>query len=484
MQVNSGYIRILLIEDEEYDAMRVQNTLKHFEHQMRIEKTVNNGTDAVAEIAAAEYDVVIMDYQISSGIMGEALISAIKNENPALQIIVITKLTLNISNIHFANELIKAGAFWYCTKYPGDLDYIYQPTDFALAVFNAYQKKQLITEKMRTDKKKDADVSGILQSKKIIGESKEIIRLLERIDKCADSEAGILITGKSGTGKELVAVNIHYKSRRKFENFVSVNCGSLPSELVESELFGYEKGAFTGADKHKQGLFELADKGTLFLDEIAELPLKSQVKLLRILQEGEVEKIGRTKPIKVDVRIICATNKNLQEEVVAGRFREDLYFRLNIISINVPRLEERKEDIAVLADHFIRIICNEMKIPIMIIDDDALLELKSHPWPGNVRELKNTIHRLLFEAEGKITGSMVKEALLKIPEKDISESALFRTILNTGDIINYHDSKRLFKIRYIGYVRSCSQSDAEAAEKLGLAPPNYHRLCKELGIKS
>ena len=318
-------IRILLIEDEEFDVRRVRNTLKPFEHQIEISEVVSNGDTALELLVQHNelFDVVIMDLQLAGGTMGEALIRAIKRIAPSHQIIVITKMTVNITDFDFASRLLQAGAFWYCTKYPSDIEeYIYQPTDFILSIFNAYQRKRLEYEKMRSEKKLLRNVEAMLSHTKILGISEQIQKVRAQIKQLAVTDATVLISGPSGTGKELVAINIHYESKRKLENFVTINCGSIPDELIESELFGYEKGAFTGANVTKRGLFEQANHGTIFLDEVAELPLSAQVKLLRVMQDGEIEKIGRTgEKIKVDVRILAATNKVLQQEVVANRFR-------------------------------------------------------------------------------------------------------------------------------------------------------------------
>ena len=278
-----------------------------------------------------------MDFQISGGLMGEDLIREIKKINSSLQIIVITKMTINLTNYSFANSLIEAGAYWYCTKYPGDIDnYIYQPTDFVISIINAFQKKKLEMEQKKSNEKIERSISEVLRQYRIIGESAPMVKLNEEINKCADSDICTLIRGSSGTGKELAAYNIHYRSRRKSENFIPINCGSIPNDLIESELFGYEKGSFTGADKKKPGLFELANKGTIFLDEVTELNQQAQVKLLRVVQDGQLEKIGRTEKIRVNVRVISATNKNIEEEVRAKRFRQDLYYRLNVVSILAP----------------------------------------------------------------------------------------------------------------------------------------------------
>lgn len=478
-------VRILLIEDEDYDAKRVKNTIEPFKDQIKLVSVVPSGTEALELLRnnSDEYDVVIMDYQISGGIMGVDLISRIKQIDSLLQVIVITKLTINISDLEFANDLINVGAFWYCTKYPGDIDYIYQPTDFALSIFNANEKRRLEQEKKRSNKKLSKNIDAYLENKKIVGKSKVITDLKNRIDKCAKNNASVLISGLSGTGKELVASNIHYMSERKYENFIPINCGSLPHDLIESELFGYEKGAFTGANKSKKGLFELADKGTIFLDEVAELPLNAQVKLLRVLQEGELEKIGRTEKVKIDVRVIAATNKDIGKEVMEKRFRQDLYYRINVVQVSVPPLTERKDDIPILAEHFIKIYCEEMKRPVPILTDEAVEAMQKYTWPGNVRELKNVVQRVLFDAEKEILAEHVNQSVIKLPVENISTNVLFEKLLGTNDILTLQEVKKVFKEKYVRYVRDISQSDAEAAQKLGVAPPNYHRICKEIGLK-
>ena len=294
----TSQINILLIEDEEFDVLRVKNTVSFYQEVIKIVDVVSNGRSALELLKenTDRYDVVILDYQISGGLKGEELIEKIKEVDPLIQIIVITKMTINITDYNFANNLMKAGAFWFCTKYPGNIEeYIYQPTDFTLSVFNAYEKKKLEKHRIRSDKKLLQNIENILETKKIYGESKPMVLLKESIEKFAKSDVYILINGNSGTGKELVAWNIHLKSKRRYENFIPINCGSIPGDLIESELFGYEKGAFTGANTNKAGLFEVAHNGTLFLDEVAELPLSAQVKLLRVIQEGEIEKLAEQK---------------------------------------------------------------------------------------------------------------------------------------------------------------------------------------------
>lgn len=480
----SNQIRILLIEDEDFDVRRVENTIKLFDEKLKIVDIVSNGTDALKLIEDDKnrYDIVIMDYQIAGALRGEELIGQIKQRDPVLQIIVITKLTINISDFNFAQSLMKAGAFWYCTKYPGDIEnYIYQPTDFLMALFNAYDKRKLEVASSLSSQKLQKNIDDILESKKIISVSPVMEELKSTSMRLAENDFNILINGASGTGKELVAYNIHYNSNRKFENFVPINCGSIPADLIESELFGYEKGSFTGASGEKPGLFEAADNGTIFLDEIGELPLNAQVKLLRVIQDGEIEKIGRTKSIKVNVRVIAATNKNLEDEISKGNFREDLFYRLNVVPLFIPALKFRKEDIRVLADHFISSYSRQMGMPDSVMDDDAYNILESYEWPGNVRELKNVAQRIAFNSKGKITIDDIEASLIR--KTYHIKMSQFSDFYDSNNIEQLKDVEKKFRKEYFKFVRDNSTSDADAAVKLGLAPPNYHRMCKELGLK-
>ncbi|MEW6060979.1 MAG: sigma-54 dependent transcriptional regulator [Bacteroidota bacterium] len=479
-------IQVLLIEDEEFDVRRVKNTIKPFLQRINIAHVVSNGRVALEALAAKNnfFDVVIMDFQIAGGLMGENLIREIKKIDPSLQIIVITKMTVNVVDYNFANSLMAAGAFWYCTKYPGDIEeYIYQPTDFILSIFNAYNKRVLEREQTKTKTKLLRNAEEMLAKKVIIGVSPAIEQLRQQIQRCAESDVNVLISGSSGTGKELVAYNIHLRSKRQLENFVPINCGSIPQELIESELFGYEKGAFTGASSAKPGLFEVAHHGTIFLDEVGELPLSAQVKLLRVIQEGEIEKIGRREPMTVDVRIIAATNKNLEREVEERRFREDLYYRLNVVPLSVPPLHERTEDIPLLVEHFMKEYSTDMGKTIPEITDEAMRLLKSAPWKGNVRELKNVIQRLLFINDSVITRDTMHLVLGGLGNSAGQTTVQWFNFSNMEEQLQLRQLERLVRQKYIEFIRSTSSSDAEAAKKLGLAPPNYHRMCKELGIK-
>jgi len=476
-------IRVLLIEDESFDAMRVNNTLKYFQDKIKIMDTVSNGDAALKLLKQSPYayDVIIMDYQIAGTLHGVELINKIKSIISTVQIIVITKLTIDITDLKFARRLMDAGAFWYCTKYPNDIeDYIYQPTDFVISIFNAYERKKLEEQRNQSNKSLDKQIEKILESKNIISVSKAMDKVKQNIERLAKNDATVLITGASGTGKELVAYNIHYRSNRRYEKFIPINCGSLPNDLIESELFGYERGSFTGAGNKKKGLFELANNGTIFLDEIAELPLSAQVKLLRVIQEGELDKIGRTKTIKVNARIIAATNKDLRKEVENGKFRKDLYFRLNVLFIRVLPIKDRSEDIKVLTKHFVRYFSLQMGVQTPNISESAIDVLIKHDWPGNVRELKNVIQRILFYEKDNIEAGDVEYAIIPTTEK---QPAANPVNFDLNNILHWKDFERNIKYNYFKFVRDNSSSDADAASKLGLAPPNYHRMSKELGLK-
>jgi transcriptional regulator with PAS, ATPase and Fis domain len=327
------------------------------------------------------------------------------------------------------------------------------------------------------------NVEDILYQKRIIGEAPSIQILRSEILKYAQSQVKILISGSSGTGKELVAYNVHYNSNRKFEKFVTINCGSIPQELIESELFGYEKGSFTGADKGKPGLFELANNGTVFLDEITELPLSAQVKLLRVIQDGELEKIGRTDKVKVNIRIIAATNRNIDEEIKAKRFREDLYYRLNVIYIKVSDLKERKTDIPILIDHFLAFYSQSMSKEKPSITAKALDLFVNYDWPGNVRELKNVVQRMLFDDNSIIDEQSAKRALgLYFYKSENQDADEFEPIFEKNEF-PLSQMEKMVREKYFIYIRKNSSSDTEAAKKLGLAPSNYYRMAKEIGLK-
>jgi len=477
-------IKILIIEDEKYDVDRIKNTLRPYEGKITILDVVKNGYDALDSIKSGnEFDVIIMDYQIAGGLYGEALIKKIKQLDPTLQILVITKMTINQTDLSFANKLLASGAYWYGTKYPGDIEeFIYQPTDFVLSIMNAYALKQAEMSQQTIRRRLDKKIKSILGQTPLLGQSSEMQKLNVLIEKYSGPNANVLIVGESGTGKELIAMNIHYLSNRKYEAFVTVNCAAIPKDLIESELFGYEKGAFTGADKDKPGLFEQANGGTLFLDEITELPSSAQAKLLRVLQEGEIDKIGRKKKYNVDVRVLAATNRNVDDLLEKNFLREDLFYRLNILQIKVPTLSARIGDIELLANHFINVYCQELGLSPLSLEPEALKILKNYAWPGNVRQLKNVAQRIvILTNESNISADLVKTCMgeninLNATSKQFPEFSFNR-------ILPLKEMDRLFRRKYIEFILRQCQTDTEAAEKLGMAPSNFYRSCKELGIK-
>ncbi|NQV29681.1 MAG: sigma-54-dependent Fis family transcriptional regulator [Candidatus Marinimicrobia bacterium] len=476
-------IKVLLIEDEEYDVRRIKNTIDPYRERIHIEEIVSTGEDALQVLENnGSFDVAILDYQISGGLYGERLIKRIKIIDPCIQVIVITKMTVNQTDLHFANQMIESGAYWFGTKYPSDIeDFIYQPTDFILTILNAAEKKRLELEKLKSQSRLDKKIDRIVQERPMLGNSPSILKVREHISKYAATHANVLITGESGSGKELIARNIHYQSARRYDNFVTVNCAAIPDELIESELFGFVKGAFTGASEDKLGLFEQANHGTIFLDEISELPYQAQAKLLRVLETGEMDKIGRKKSYSVDVRVISATNKDIKDLMQHNRFREDLYYRLNILNIQAPPLKERAEDIRMLVNYFVGHHCRDLSITLPSISDEAWSILEQFDWPGNVRQLKNVTQRLVILSNDTISKATVELAL------DVQSqgpgAALTNPVFSTDNILPLRDVEQSFRRQYFEFVRLHSHTDTEAAGKLGLAPPNFHRMCKELGLK-
>ncbi|MBU1681129.1 MAG: sigma-54 dependent transcriptional regulator [Bacteroidetes bacterium] len=488
--MTNNKINILIVEDEEFDVQRIQTTLKPFEEIICIKDIVSSGKDTLKLIKSNKhlFDVVILDYQISGGLRGEELIEDIKKVDSTLQVIVITKMTINQTDLQFATQLIESGASWFGTKNPTDLDYIYQPTDFVLAIKNAYEKRKLEIEKevlkkehTNSQSKLENNIQKAINRYSLIGESSAMKSIKRTIETYAATDANVLIIGESGTGKELVARNIHYFSQRKYENFVTVNCPAIPNDLIESELFGYEKGAFTDAKEEKAGLFEQANGGTFFLDEISELPLLAQAKLLRVLENGEIDKIGRKKSYGVNVRVIAATNKNLEVLMRERQFREDLYYRLNILNIHLPPLRERKEDIVCLFNNFIEKSCNEFHVYTPENTEEGCRFLTDFHWPGNVRQLKNVVQRLVLMGTSAIGVDEVEAALGIKNQGAFGGFAL--PIYSKEEVPHLKEAELEFRRRFVQFVRKNSRTDAETANKLGIARSNFHRLCKELGLK-
>ncbi len=382
--------KILVIDDER----AIRNTLKEIlEFEGHTVETAEDGKAGLEKALNEEYQLIFSDVKMPE-MDGLEFLAAYHNGmqqagNEYVPVVMIS----GHGTVETAVESLKSGAFDFIVK-PLDLNRLLLTTKHAL------EHKSLVQETKILRKKVGA-------KNQMIGESPAITRVREIIDKVAPTEARVLITGSNGTGKEIVAHLIHENSTRAGGPLVEVNCAAIPSELIESELFGHIKGSFTGAVKDRAGKFEQADGGTLFLDEIGDMSLSAQTKVLRALQENEITRVGSDKTIKVNVRVIAATNKDLRKEIEEGHFREDLFHRLNVIPIHIPDLEERKEDIPLLVEHFARLICGEQGWKIKAFDADAVAALQQHHWPGNIRELRNVVERLIILSGNTITADDV-----------------------------------------------------------------------------
>ena len=368
--------KILIIEDEEPIRRVLVRILSDEDSSFEIHQA-SDGKKGLDLIKNDSYDLVLCDIKMPK-VDGIELLQRTRKNNSTIPFIMLT----GHGNIETAVESMKLGAYDFISK-PPDLNRLIN------SVRNALEKKELIVENKILRKK-------VAKKYEIIGNSKSIMEIHAMIDKVAKTEARVLITGESGTGKELVAHNIHDKSSRAKSPFIEVNCAAIPSELIESELFGHLKGSFTSAVKDREGKFEAANNGTIFLDEIGDMSLAAQAKVLRALEENKIQRVGSQKDISVDVRVLAATNKDLKKEIDDGNFREDLYHRLAVIVIKVPELSKRKSDIPILVDHFSNIISKEQGIETKKFSKDSLKLLEDYNWSGNVRELRNVVERLII----------------------------------------------------------------------------------------
>lgn len=379
---------ILIIDDERPIRNAMRDILEYENYKV---DEAEDGQVGIDKIKKGSYDLILCDIKMPKK-DGIEVLTEVMNEGIDVPIVMIS----GHGTIETAVDAIKQGAFDYIAK-PLDLNRL------LITVRNALDKSVLVAEtkqlKKKVDKHKLTD---------IVGESAAIMEVKNLINKVASTDARVLITGGNGTGKELVARSIHQNSNRKNAPFIEVNCAAIPSELIESELFGHEKGAFTSAIKQRKGKFEQAEGGTLFLDEIGDMSASAQAKVLRALQENKITRVGGEKELKVNVRILAATNKNLLTEIKANNFREDLYHRLSVILVEVPSLNDRKDDIPILANHFLDKICEDNGMPKKELTESAIKELQEINWTGNIRELRNLVERLLILCDGKIEGEDVK----------------------------------------------------------------------------
>lgn len=445
--------RILVVDDEEgiRDTLRLILEYEGYEY---IEAA--DGTSALSLLTEEKPDLLLLDIKMP-GMDGLELLRRLKEEGIDTQVVVIS----GHGTIATAVEATRLGAF----------DFLEKPLErekLLLVIRNALKQKRL-TEENRELKLRFA------KDYEMVGRSEAIRKIWREIEMAAPTAVTILITGESGVGKELVARAIHETSPRRRERFVQVNCAAIPDDLIESELFGHEKGSFTGATERKIGKFELADRGTLFLDEVGDMSLKTQAKLLRVLQEGEVERIGGNRTIKVDVRVIAATNKDLKREIEKGNFREELFYRLNVVPIYVPPLRERREDIPILVDYFTREFCAKNNFRKRSYTKGAMEVFVNHRWPGNVRELKNTVERILILSSKEV-----------VDEEEVLRALGEPSPRQMGDLFkarSLREFRQLAEREFIlAKLKECGFNISKTAEALDTPRSNLYKKMRQYGI--
>lgn len=444
---------VLLIDD---DASFLKVYSKILETKGYHVQTAPNGEKGLKIALSKNFSVIIAD-MVMPVMNGLELLKAIKEYDPDIQVMLLT----GVGSIPGAVEAMRLGAYNYLLK-PVDVGELLLNVDRAFQLYGINQENRLLRSELKT----------IMEKHQLLGESAAVKEIKEKINIIAESNATVLITGESGTGKEIVANLIHNNSTRSGKPMIKVNCAALAESVLESELFGHEKGAFTGALNLKKGRFEMANGTTLFLDEIGELTLNTQTKLLRVLQEKEFERVGGGHTIQTDFRLIAATNKNLVDEIAAGRFREDLYYRINVIPIHIPSLRERKEDVRVLLNHFIQSYGSEMRKETDGFEKEVLDMLSGYPWPGNVRELKNLVERLMVLSKNKTIHAS------DLPEEYRKSKA------DSHEVLSYQQAKRAFEERFIRQaLQECGGNITLAARRIGIARKNLQIKMKELGLR-
>ncbi|WP_457552401.1 sigma-54-dependent transcriptional regulator [Desulfobacula sp.] len=450
--------KILIVDDDKAHLSMLQTVLKSLNHSI---ECVTDGEDAIRAAGDNPYDLILMDVRMAN-VGGMEALEKIKSFNPSIPIVIMTAY----SSVDKAVDAMKLGAYDYLTK-PLNFE------ELKITIERAMDHLRLTIENSKLKKK----LSSELSFSGIIGSSLSMKKVIAMAKLAAPTGATILISGESGTGKELFAKAIHHNSHQKKNRMVAINCAALNETLLESELFGHEKGSFTGADKRRDGLFLSADKGTIFLDEIGEIPLSMQVKLLRAIQEREIQRVGSDKTISVDVRIIVATNKNLEDEVKKGNFREDLFYRLNVINIKVPSLEERKEDIPLLAQNFLTIFSKKNRKSFKGFTPMAMDALTKYQWPGNVRELENAIERAIILSMGQYISE--KDLPLTIMKTYTPENGFLHQISGIG-------GRSLDEIERIALFETLKQTKGnktKAAKILHITRTTLNNKCKKYHLK-
>ena len=441
----------ILVVDDERDICRALEFLLSREGYKVV--TANSGQEALKKIESDDFDLVVSDLKME-GIDGMQVLERSLAMNPALIVVIMTAF----ASVESAVEAMKKGAS----------DYIVKPfinEDVKMTVRRLLEHKKVLMENLVLRQQ----LSQQFGNREFVGVSPQISQVLDILSKVIPTRSNILLLGESGTGKGLIAEIVHGNSQRKDKPFISINCSAIPENLLESELFGYRKGAFTGAAADKKGLITMADQGTLFLDEIGDMPMGLQAKILKVLETGEVLPLGDTKAVFVDVRLIAATNKNLEEQIKKGLFREDLYYRLNVIEVKIPPLRERKEDINVLARHFIEKYSRENDKKITRITDEAMETLNNYSWPGNIRELRNVIERAVVLSGDEI-------GMAELPEK-IKTHAGSRSMSTLKERLDYYEEMIIKETLQANY-----WNKEETSRQLGVDLATLYRKIKKLGI--
>ena len=454
--------KILIIDDEKAIRNTLREILEYEEYQV---EDIDNGPDALELIKKNEYDLILCDIKMNKMDGMEVLTEGLSIQ-PDLPFIMIS----GHGTVETAVEASKKGAFDFISK-PPDLNRL------LITVRNALERKNLVIE-TKVLKRKASKV------REMLGKSAAIDRIKDTIERVAPTDARVLITGANGSGKELVARWLHEKSHRSNSQLIEVNCAAIPSELIESELFGHEKGSFTSAIKQRIGKFEQASGGTLFLDEIGDMSLSAQAKVLRALQENKVTRVGGEKEIDVDVRVIAATNKDLQKEIESGNFRMDLYHRLSVILIHVPQLTERKDDIPVIAQNFCDEICQDYGIPVKKINDAAMEALQGMPWTGNIRELRNMIERLIILSDKVITDKDVRTFANPSSFSQPTENVSNGVTSNFDQFTNFQEYKDFAERDYIKYkLEKNNWNVSKTADDIDIQRSHLYSKIEKYGLK-
>ncbi|MBN1547372.1 MAG: sigma-54-dependent Fis family transcriptional regulator [Syntrophaceae bacterium] len=449
--------RILLIDDEEGLCRMMEAILNDSGYTA---KGYTRSFEAVEDYRHGEWDLVVSDIKMP-GMDGLEVLARIKAKSPEIPVIMITAY----ATVEMSIQALRKGAYDMLTK-------PFEPEELLYRVKNALNQTHLLAE----NRELRDELAGKYQFGNIVGDSPHLRELLKKVEKVAIRDTSVLITGESGTGKELIAQAVHYNSPRKGKRFVAINCGALPETILESELFGTKKGAFTGATENRQGLLEAADGGTLFLDEIGNLPMNVQKTLLRFLQEQEFLRLGDTKPTKVDVRVISATNSDLLAEVKSGTFREDLYYRFNVVNIHLPPLRERKSDIPLLAAHFIKLQNEKFGTQVLGLTPEALQAAGTYAWPGNIRQLRNVIEACMTIESGTWISLPVLSQFIEVDSAPPT--------VEQYDEDSYSDALSRFETNYLtGLLNKTAGNIESAARYAGMNMATIYRKLKKYDIK-